>query len=60
MPIPLIIWGGFAIAGIGATGWTASQLSDAADSGARLTKWVVIGGTVYASFRALQAAGAIK
>lgn len=60
MVVPLIVWGGVAIAGVVATGWTADRLSDAAEQGAQLTKWIVIGGTAYASFRALQAAGAIK
>lgn len=39
--IPLIIFG------IGVTGWAAHETGDALDSAARLSKWMVIGGSLY-------------
>jgi len=60
MPIPFIVWAGVAISGVAATGWAAREIGDASESTAKLAKWVVIGGTAYASYRALKSAGALK
>lgn len=58
--MPLVIWGAVALAGVVATGWTADRLAGAAEEGAKLTRWVVIGGTVYAGYRVAQASGLAK
>lgn len=55
-----IIWGGLALAGIAGTGWALSEAGDAAESGAKLARWVAVGGGVYVSYRALKATGALK
>lgn len=57
MPVPLIVWG---IIGLGAGGYALSKAGEAADSGADLAKWAAVAGGVYVSYRALQAAGAVK
>ncbi len=45
--MPILIWGGMAIAGLAAGGYALDKASEAADSATTLTKWVVIGGVAY-------------
>ena len=60
MPVPLIAWGVLAVVGVGAGGWAAREAGDALDSATKLTKYGIAAGVVYASYRALQSAGAFK
>ena len=60
MPIPLIAYGVLAVVGVAGAGWAARETGDALDSATKLTKWVVVGGALYVSYRALQAGGALK
>ena len=53
--IPLL-W----VAGGGLFVWGISETGDAAEQAAKLAKWAAIGGGVYVSYKALQAAGAVK
>lgn len=55
-----IIWGGLAVAGVLGAGWAANEAGDAAESGAKLAKWVTVAGGLYVSYRALKASGALK
>lgn len=59
MAAPLI-WAGLALAGVYGVGWAAKEGGEAMDSATRLTKWAIVGGSVYVSYKALQSAGAIK
>lgn len=57
--VPLI----WAAGGVGTTyfGYKGlSELDEAADSVTRLTKWGIVAGGLYVSYKALQTAGAIK
>lgn len=53
---PAVLW----IGGILAAGWTARQGSDFLQNANTSTKWAVAGGALYVSYKALQAAGAVK
>lgn len=55
-----IIWGVMIIAGIGATGWTASQAKEAFDRMDDLTKTLVVGGGLYVAYRVAQQQGWAK
>ena len=57
MPVPLIVWG---VIALGAGGYALGQTADAAEQTAKLAKWGAVAGGVYVSYKALQAAGAIK
>jgi hypothetical protein len=59
MPVPLI-WAGVALAGVFGVGWAAKEGGEAMDSATRLTKWTVVAGGMYVSYKALQSSGAIK
>lgn len=63
--IPLWMWitGGGIAAGtvaVDQTGDTLEQAGDAAESFAKLTKWAVVAGGLYVSYRALQSGGVLK
>lgn len=60
MPAPLIIWGGVAVLGLFATGYAGRGIADALEEANTATKWAVVGGGLYVSYKALQSAGAIK
>lgn len=51
MPIVLILGG---IGLTASTGWAFSKAAPAIKQASNLTKWVVIGGCVYASYRVYQ------
>lgn len=55
-PLTPLLW----IGGTAVLGWAFGKADGATDSAKELTKWAVIGGGVYVSYRALQATGAIK
>ena len=66
MLAPLIRAGLF-LAGVYGVGWASKEAGEALketgealDSATRLTKWAIVGGSVYVSYKALQSAGAIK
>lgn len=59
MPVPAIVWAGVALGGVLATSRLAREAGDMADSATTLTKWVVAGGTLYVSYRALKAGGVL-
>lgn len=52
--MPILIYGGLALAGLVATGWAAGEVGDAAEKTQRLTRLVVVGGAAYATYRAVQ------
>jgi len=58
MPAPLIIVGGVAL--LVATGYAGRGIADALKEANTATKWAVVGGGLYVSYKALQSAGAIK
>lgn len=60
MPLPAIGWVILGIGGLAGAGWVARETGDAAEATTELVKWATIAGGVYVSYRALQAAGAIK
>jgi hypothetical protein len=55
MVAPLIIWGGI-IGGGAIVGWAARETGDALDSASR---FMLVAGGLYVSYRALKAAGAL-
>lgn len=59
MPAP-IVWGGLVIAGLYGLGWAAKETGDAAESLSKLTKYGIVAGGLYVSYRALKAGGALK
>ncbi|HEV8035818.1 hypothetical protein [Yoonia sp.] len=59
MPAP-IIWGGLALAGIYGLGWAAKETGEAADSLSNLSRYAIVAGGLYVSYRALQAGGVVK
>ena len=60
MPVPLIAWGVLAVGGALGVGWASKETGEALDSATQLTKWGVVAGGLYVSYKALQTAGAIK
>jgi hypothetical protein len=60
MPIPLIVWGGLAVVGIGATAVAANEVGEASERAGNLVKWATVGGALYVSYRAMKSAGVIK
>lgn len=60
MPLPLIAWGGLAVAGLYGAGWAARETGEAMDSTARALKWATVAGGLYVSYQALKSSGAIK
>lgn len=60
MPFPLIAWGALAVGGAIGVGWASKETGEALDAATRLTKWGVVAGGLYVSYKALQTAGAIK
>ncbi|MEJ5217105.1 hypothetical protein WG622_02540 [Cognatishimia sp. D5M38] len=59
MPAPLI-WGGLFVAGLYGFGWAAKETGEAAESMSRLTKYGIVAGGLYVSYRALKSSGALK
>ncbi len=60
MPIPIIGWVALALAGGGTAAVVANETGEAADSLTDLTKWAVVAGGLYVSYRALQSGGVLK
>ena len=60
MPIPLIIWGALAVGGLLAANEVIDSTGETAEKSTKLVKWVVIGGGVYVSYKALKSAGVLK
>lgn len=60
MPVPLIAWGVLGVAAFAGVGWASKETGEALDSATRLTKWGVVAGGLYVSYRALKTSGAIK
>ncbi|WP_159075196.1 MULTISPECIES: hypothetical protein [Pseudomonadota] len=58
--MPLIIWGGVALAGVYGIGWAAKEGGEAMDSTANALKWAAIAGGVYVAYSAAKSAGVIK
>lgn len=56
MPLIPLIW----VAGILGVGWAAGEAADALDSTERLTRTVVVVGSIYVGYRVLQSAGFAK
>lgn len=59
MPAP-IIWGGLAVAGALGFGWAAKETGEAFESATKLTKFGIVAGGLYVSYRALKTSGALK
>ena len=55
-----LIWIGAGIAVLVAGGYALDEAGDAAESGAKLAKWAVIGGGLYVSYTAMKSAGVLK
>lgn len=69
MAVPLIplIWGGIGLAGgylgyktLDEAGQAAEAAGEAAEKSTDLAKWLVLGGGLYVSYRAMKSAGVIK
>lgn len=60
MPVPLIVWGGLAVAGLWGAGYAAREAGEAADDLTKLTRALTVAGGLYVSYRALQAGGVLK
>lgn len=55
-----IVWGVLVVGGIYGAGWAAGRADEALDSATSLTRWGVVAGGLYVSYRALQSSGALK
>lgn len=60
MPVPLIAWGALAVGGALGVGWASRETGEMIDSATRLTKWGIVAGGLYVSYRALDSFGALK
>ncbi len=60
MPIPLLGWIAIGLVGGGTVAVAANETGEAADSLTDLTKWAVVAGGLYVSYRALQSGGVLK
>lgn len=60
MAAPLIAWGVLAVVGTYGAGWAMKETGDVVDSATSLTKWCVVAGALYVSYRAMQSTGALK
>lgn len=57
MGLPLIA---LAVAGVYGVGWAMKETGDTADSLTQLTKWGIVGGGLFVSYKALKSSGALK
>lgn len=60
MPAPFIVYGAIAIAGLATAGYAAKSAEGMFAEASKLTRYAVIGGGLYVSYRALKAGGVLK
>lgn len=58
--MPVLVYGALALAGVAGVGWAAKQTGDAAGQLTQLTKWGVVAGGLYVSYRAAKSGGLLK
>lgn len=52
--MPILIYGGLALAGLVATGYAANEVGEAAEKTQRLARLALVGGAAWATYRAVQ------